>query len=186
VSMASSIVDWPLSVPPRRAVPYIVASTTVYDDGRLSIAEVDPVTIEVRTSLRLADREPKFFVVFATCLVAAIAALSIRQGWGIASWSLVPVAVVPVVGAVWMFRRNRRGPTARVDRERWTVEGGPLIGLTQLGGPPVVTVRRSRYGGWAVALRGPRRSAAVTHPGRREYAEPVADRLAEVLGVTRA
>ena len=186
VPWSSSILDWPLSVPPRRAVPYVVASTTVYDDGRLSIAEVGPMTIEVRTSLRLADREPKFYVVFATCLVAATAALSIRHGWGIASWSLASVAVLVVVCAVWMFRRNRRAPTARVDRERWTVTGGLAFGLTQLGGPPVVTVRRNRYGGWAVVLGGPRRSAAVTHPSRREYTEPIADRLAEVLRVTRA
>ena len=81
-----------------------------------------------------------------------------------------------------MFRRNRRGPTARVDQERWSVNGS---GLTQLGGPPVVTVPRGGYGGWVVVLLGPRRSAAVTRPGRREHAEPVADRLAEVLDVAR-
>jgi hypothetical protein len=162
-----------------------VGSTTAYDNGGLSIVVVDTVTIEVRTSLRLADREAWFYVVFAACLVAAIAALSFKHGWGIASWVMVPAAVVPFAGAVWRFRRNRRQPAARVDRERWTVQGGPLVGLTELGGPPTVTVMRSWYGGWIVALRGRRRSAAVTHPGPRESAEPVADRLAEVLGVKR-
>jgi hypothetical protein len=57
-----------------------VASTTVYDDGRLTIEEVDPVTIEVRTSLRLADRDATFFLGFAMCTGAAIAVLSIGRG----------------------------------------------------------------------------------------------------------
>lgn len=162
-----------------------MASTTVYDDGRLTIEEVDPVTIEVRTSLRLADRDATFFLGFAMCTGAAIAVWSIGRG-GLAILSLAPVAVTGVVFAVWMFRRNRRWPTARVDRERWTVEGALTLGSTQLGGPPVVTVRRNRHRGSAVVLAGPRRAAAVTHSGRREYAEPVADRLAEVLGVRRA